>query len=37
MVAGTGFTCFAETEDGCEWNTVDVTFAHDIIDRKRTF
>lgn len=32
MVAGTIFTYFAETEDGCEWNTVDVTWDDDTID-----
>jgi hypothetical protein len=32
QVAGTIFTYFAETEDGCEWNTVDVTYDEDTID-----
>ncbi len=26
LTPGTVFTYFAETEDGCEWNTVDVTY-----------
>jgi len=32
QVAGTVSTYFAETDDGCEWNRVDVTYSTDNID-----
>ncbi len=32
LEAGTVFTYFAETEDGCEWNRVEVTYGVEVID-----
>lgn len=36
LVAGTVFTYFAETEDGCEWNRVEVSYGDKDVDEVTT-